>query len=695
MDKFKILTEHSPWFILLCLLVGFGYAWLLYQKNAPWNKTINRILFAFRWVLVTILCLLLLGPFIKYFRNYLEKPVIVFAIDNSQSIPNGNDTNGLNVIKDKLSLLSEVLKKKDMNVELQLLNKSASTEDLKSLKFDNPTTNLSQLLKDIQSNYENRNLAGTILISDGIFNQGIAPTYNQYNFPINTLGLGDTIPRRDINVKSVYYNKIAYAGNKFPMLAEIYNTGFKGENVNISLRQNGKVIDKKTIKLSRENGIAEVEFYHTSEEKGLQHYTIEAESLKDEFTFKNNIQHIYIEIIEGRQSILLVALTPHPDIKAIKSAIDKKQNYQLDIYIPGISQLKDNIKYDLVIFHQLPDNASTALNVLDKYVKDNSSVFFIVGPQTNVNYLNTIQNILTINSRPGQKDNVTPSLNKDFEKFKIENEEASIINAYPPLSVGFGEYKVKENSDIILYQKIGNTVSNKPLLVINSNKEKKIGILCGEGIWEWRLREFQDTKDTKVFDEFISNILQYMASKEDKRKFRVYPINNQFLISDRIIFEAETYNDLYEKIYGQKIDLRITDEKGASVSYSFVNNENTSRFEAKGLKPGIYKYYATCKLGGKIEGSGGEFTVKEILLEALSTTADHNLLRMLSSQTKGKFYPATDIDKLVEDMKKSVGRNIIHTNEEFVEAINLIWLFFLLLTLASAEWFLRRYKGGY
>jgi hypothetical protein len=695
MDKFKILTEHSPWFILLCLLIGFGYAWLLYQKNAPWSKTINRILFGFRWILVTILCLLLLGPFVKYFRNYIEKPVMVLALDNSQSIANGNDTNALNIIKDKLSLLAEDLKKKDMDVKLQLLNKAASIDDLKEIKFDNPTTNLSQLLKDIQSNYENRNLAGTILISDGIFNQGIAPTYNQYNFPIHTLGLGDTIPRKDINVKSVYYNKIAYTGNKFPLLAEIYNTGFKGENVNVSLKQNGKVIDTRTIKLSRENGITEAEFYHNAEEKGLQHYTIEAEPLKGEFTFKNNIQHVYIEIIEGKQNILIVALTPHPDIKAIKSAIDKKQNYQLDINIPGISQLKENQKYDLVIFHQLPDNAFTARNVIDKYMKDNSSVFFIVGPQTNVNYLNSIQNILTINTRPGQKDNVTPSLNKDFEKFKIENEEAAVINAYPPLSVGFGEYKVKENSDIILYQKIGNTVSTKPLLVINNNKEKKIGILCGEGIWEWRLREFQDTKDTKVFDDFISNVLQYMASKEDKRKFRVYPISNQFLISDRIVFEAETYNDLYEKIYGQKIDLKITDEKGASVSYSFVNNENTSRFEVKGLKPGVYKYYATCKLGGKIESSGGEFTVREILLEALNTTADHNLLRILSIQTKGKFYPASDIDRLIDDMKKSVGRNIIHTNEEFVEAINLIWLFFLLLSLASGEWFLRRYKGGY
>jgi hypothetical protein len=209
------------------------------------------------------------------------------------------------------------------------------------------------------------------------------------------------------------------------------------------------------------------------------------------------------------------------------------------------------------------------------------------------------------------------------------------------------------------------------------------------------LREFQDTKETKVFDKFISSLLQYLSSKEDKRKFRVYPVNNEFLVSDRILFEAETYNDIYEKIYGQKIDLKITNEKGNSVSYSFVNNEGSAKFEAKGLSQGIYKYYATTKLGGKVEASAGEFTVKEVLLEVLNTTADYDLLRTLSNQTKGKFYLAKDVDKATKDLSQNIAKSIIHTNEEFVELINLPIIFFFLLLLVSCEWFLRRYKGGY
>jgi hypothetical protein len=70
-------------------------------------------------------------------------------------------------------------------------------------------------------------------------------------------------------------------------------------------------------------------------------------------------------------------------------------------------------------------------------------------------------------------------------------------------------------------------------------------------------------------------------------------------------------------------------------------------------------------------------------------------LRLLSSQTKGKFYFPAQLKELTEHLKANSSQSIIHTNEEFVEMIHLTWLFFLLLALVSAEWFIRRYTGGY
>jgi hypothetical protein len=83
------------------------------------------------------------------------------------------------------------------------------------------------------------------------------------------------------------------------------------------------------------------------------------------------------------------------------------------------------------------------------------------------------------------------------------------------------------------------------------------------------------------------------------------------------------------------------------------------------------------------------------MLEAMNTTANHDLLRNLAKTTKGRFYSSDELNKLADFLKTNTTKSIIHSNEEFVELVNLPWLFFLILALISTEWFIRRYRGGY
>jgi hypothetical protein len=692
MDNFKLLTQHSLWFIIFCLLAGLGYAYLLYQKKSPWNKKTNYFLAGLRFLLVSILAFLLLGPLIKYFKNYTEKPTIVLAIDNSQSVALTSTPEELKSLKANLLTLKEKLRDASIDVSVQTFDNSVTPEKLTELSFDYPSSNISSLLSDIQSNFENRNLAGVVLVSDGIYNQGVSPSFNQYNFPVYTAGLGDTIPKTDINLKTVVYNKLSYRNNKFPIIAEVHNKGFTGQSTQINLKQGTKVIETKTIQFRSVSEINKVEFYTSSSETGMQHYIVEVIPVKGEFTTRNNTAHAYIDIIENKEKILLVAASPHPDIKAIRAAVEKKENYEFRLYIPGITEFKED-KYDLYILHQLPDYTGTAKNILDRISKEGASALFIVGNQTNLNQFNNTNKIVNIVSLQGQKDLVTPSFNTGFDRFITESENQSVINNYPPLTVPYGEYNLKESADVLMYQKIGNTTSSRPLVLASA--DRKQAMIAGEGLWQWRQHEYLETQDNKVFDKFIGNLVQYLSAKEDKRKFRVYPISNEFLITDQVFFETEIYNDLFEKVYEQKIDLKISDEEGKVTSYSFANGENNSRFEIKGLKQGIYKYSATTELGGKLEKSEGRFTIKELMLEALNTTADYEMLRQLSSKNNGRFVPVSQLNQLAEIIIASQPKNILHTNEELVELVSLPWLFFLLLTLASTEWFMRKYRGGY
>jgi hypothetical protein len=69
----------------------------------------------------------------------------------------------------------------------------------------------------INNTYDGRNLAGVLIATDGIYNRGANPIYTPigHSAPIHFLALGDTTVRRDLILRRVLHNRVAYLGEKF------------------------------------------------------------------------------------------------------------------------------------------------------------------------------------------------------------------------------------------------------------------------------------------------------------------------------------------------------------------------------------------------------------------------------------------------------------------------------------------------
>lgn len=693
MQRLSLLTDYSPWLLLLCAVTGALYAFFLYQKkNVPWGRNINYLLAFLRFVVVTVICILLLAPVLRVIKNYYEEPVVVLAVDNSTSVALEADSTELRTLTDGLKALQQQLAEKATVVVHGLEGEIAGGPD--SLRFDQKSTNLHRMLKGIRSVYENRNLAGVVVLTDGIYNEGISPAFSSFNFPIHTVGLGDTIPKKDINLKTLYHNKLAYQGNDFPIVAEIHQRGFDGETVTVRLKKGDNVLQQQEARFEKGEPVKEVKFMTTSDVQGMQHYVVEVVPVEGEFTHENNSKHAYIDIIEGRERVLLVALSPHPDIKAIRSAIERKQNYELDIHVLGTSNKPpDEANYDLVIFHQIPNRYGRGTELLTKY--SNASKLFVLGAQSDINRFNQVNKLMKIGVQGNRGDEVTPALNPDFGRFSIEAGNKELLRKLPPVNVPFGAYQLSADASVLLYQRVGNVVTEKPLLAMQSSAAKKTAVFAGDGMWRWRLEEYAATGSHALFDEFITKLVQFLSTKEDKRRFRVYPIKNEFYDTENVVFETEIYNEIYEKLYGQKVSLKITNEAGKERNYSYVNSELSARFEVGGFPEGVYRYAATTTVDGNVLRSTGEFTVRELQLEVLNLTADHALLRHLAQKNQGNFYPVQDMTALKSAFSISDLTRVIHSNEEYLEVIHLWWIALLLIALATVEWGLRKYKGGY
>ncbi len=689
MDVRQLLWGASPWWILVCLLAGLLYAGLLYSRNPTlWSRATNWGLFALRFMLASLVCLLLLEPYLRQLIRHIEKPAFIIAVDNSLSVPEGGG-NMAEALQQTLTRLQQELGEKGQ-VEIRTL--SGSIENPDSLRFTAQTTDLSKMLSEVRSDYENRNLAGVVLLSDGIYNQGISPAFVPYPFPVYSLGLGDTLPKTDVNLKNLYYNKVAYQGNQFRIRAEITQNGFEGQPLTLSVRRGGKLLQQKQLRFGKGNSLVEEEIVLDADEAGLQHYVFTISGAQNEYTDKNNSRHAYVEVIEGREKILIVAGSPHPDINALRRAIENNKNYQAYLYIPGIADYKEET-YDLVILHGLPGNRN--IPQLDAILKKTNARWYIVSSQTNLRALNQQQALVQVQSAQREFDQVFPLLNGNFNLFTYEGDYRDEITGYPPVQVPFGNIQTAGWGQVLLNQRIGRIETDKPLLVVGLQAEQKTAVMLGEGMWQWRVQEYAATESFKAFDELVLKTVQLLSARDDRRRFKVYPLQEEVLDTEGVVFETETYNQAYERIWGQSVNLLITAEGGKQYRYNYQNTRNNPRYAVQNLPGGVYQYTATTELNGEKLTASGRFSVQNLQLESLELTANHNLLRNVSEKSGGQFYHYQQQDQLLQQLKQLEARNVISADEAYDSVLSLEWLLALLLLLVSVEWFVRKFNGGY
>ena len=90
------------------------------------------------------------------------------------------------------------------------------------------------------------------------------------------------------------------------------------------------------------------------------------------------------------------------------------------------------------------------------------------------------------------------------------------------------------------------------------------------------------------------------------------------------------------------------------------------------------------------------FSVQPIQLEIYETTADHNLMRLLSEQYGGTLNYTDQIAGIAQQIAdRGSVKPVIYTTTKTRPVINLKWIFIILMSLLTLEWFLRRYFGAY
>ncbi len=692
--------QYPAWYILLCVACGLVYALGLYYKDRTFVEqypNLHKILGVVRFLAVTLLAFLLLKPLLKSLITETKKPVVVLAQDQSESIGTAFAEEGLAAYRTSWGGLKTNLEEK---YEVKEYAFGSDVREGVDFELGDKISNLSKVISDIGDLYGNQNLGAVVMATDGIYNEGSNPLYAgaKLNVPVYTIALGDTTLKKDLILKRVFHNKIAYLGDKFSVQIDVAARNAVGSNTTVTVSKmvgnDRRKLQDIPIAIDKNDFFTTREIVLDANESGVQRYRISLSRIAGEATAGNNVKEIFVDVLDARQKLLLLANSPHPDISALRQVLEKNKNYQVTVNY--INKMKDKVAdFDFVVLHNLPSVQSDISSVLNVMNSRKIPRMFIVGTQTNLSRFNTVQPLLTIQGDIRNTNDVQGILSNDFNLFTIDDNLRNNLPTFNPLVAPFGDFKARGDAQILLYQRIGKIDTKYPLLLFGEENEVKIAVLAAEGIWRWRLFDYMQHQNHNIFEELIGKNFQYATLKTDKRRFRVSLSKNIFDENEPVIFDAELYNESYELINDPDVSLTVTDAEGRDFNFTFNRTTNAYTLSAGVLPVGAYRFRGNVNYNGQNLNYNGQFTVQPIQLELYETTADHAMLRNLSREYGGDVFYQNQLAELGISLSEKDIKPIIYSSTRTRSIINVKWIFFLLMGLLSVEWFLRRYFGGY
>jgi len=692
----SLTTGYSFWMVLLCVLAGTGYAAVLYYRNPLHDSTLRMLWFlvVLRFLSISIITFLLLSPMLRILSQRTEKPIVILANDQSQSIVAGADSAFYRkvFVKELDKLAIELGKKFD----IKRYGYGDKLTNYFDDKYNGKQTDMAELFSEIGTRYANRNLAALVFTGDGIYNTGLDPLYAAENvsYPLYTIALGDTNVQRDVVLAHLQYNSVAYLGDDFPL--DIVVNAFKSNGLSTTLTvTDGKEnVFYKDISITSDIFTQTVPLRLNASQSGSQHFRISLTAVNNEISRVNNAADIFIDVLDGRQKVLIVASAPHPDISALRQAIGNNRNYEVT------DRLTDNLneslrQFSLIILHQVPSVTDASSKLLQDIRTAGIPVFYILGAQSALPLINGLKTGVSIASGNGSTNEALPVAAPGFALFTLSDDMRRALQEFPPLLSPFGQYRLATSATPMLYQRIGSVTTDMPLLLFNQGAEVKSAVLTGEGIWHWRMSDFERNGNHQLFDEMIRKIVQYLSVKLDKSLFRII-MKNYYSENEVVEANAEVYNESYELVNDADVSLDIVDENGKKFPYTFGRTTTDYHLVLGSFPPGVYKYTANLTYGGKSYTRKGEFVVTALNIESAVTVANHHLLFNLASRHGGTMlYPKNmqSIKDLLE--KRDDIKTVVFSELRYTDLINLFWVFLVIVVLLATEWLLRKRAGGY
>lgn len=713
----------SPLFLIPCLIVAAILAYWVYHNTVPSVSRPKQALLRFlRFGSLFLVLFLLFEPILQNLISTERPPVLAVLVDESQSLTlHGSDEIDSLAAAPLMNQAIDAFSDQTIPGDIHYFTFSDFTTPIRntsgpvsdSLNFAGERTNMSQALDYVRDHLKDENLQGVLLLSDGQYNTGRNPVFQaeRYPIPIHTVVVGDTTQKRDLQIRRVTTNEIAYVEEVLPIQVGIISEDYEGERVTVSLYESGALLQSETITLLPGTAEIPVNLEHTPQAPGLRRYSVRVTQLPGEATTRNNSQSFVVRVLENKKRLLLLAATPEPDVAAFQQLLALDKNIQVDAYIQkslsgfyNTDPLDSLDAYDAAILLGYPGTAASqevARNIA-RAIDNGLPALFVLGRQTNLQlYKDIFGSILPVSPRTVRTNLVESSFTPTPEGlqhplFQIPNLDPADWSLLPPLVFNDSRWETSPDARVLATQTVRGIKLRDPILVVQNRNKHRTAALLGAGTWRWKNLPEDLEEAGPIWTSLFSNTLQWITTREDDRPVRVNPVEDLFSGASSIQFSGQVYDESLNPVDGASLEVTVIDSDGIEYPYTMKPVGNGNYILDAGILPeGTYRYRSSASKNGTELGSDeGTFAVGSLTVEFNETQADGTLMRSIAQRSGGAFFDIGSVSELSSHLQQSETFRSTFFEERIETELWQKYLFLILIIiLLTAEWFIRKRSG--
>jgi len=675
------MSSETLLYIILAGIVALSLALFQYISKRKSMSKLNMLFAFLRFISIFLILILLINPKFNQTTFTTEKPNLVIAVDNSNSIKHLNQSEKVKTLVETISENSEL--KDKFNLSFYTFGETFKASD--SLTFSEKQSNINEAFTQLSQIYKTSN-APTVLISDG--NQTLGSDYefasNTYKQPVYSIILGDTITYVDLKIQQLNVNKYAYLKNKFPVEAIVVYSGNSNLTSKFVVKQGNTTLFSQNVSFSKNNNSALINFNLPASQVGVSAYKAYLVPIENEKNKVNNYKNFAVEVIDQKTNIAVVSTFSHPDLGSLKKSIESNERSTVSFFEPNefISKIND---FQLVILYQPNNKFKQLIAMLNT---ENKNRFIIEGSNTDLDFLN--KNNTTYDQEiTDQTENYQAQLNLNYTPFFVDDIN---FESFPPLKSNYGSVVFSVPFETILYKNVNGISTQEPLFVTLEAGGRREAVLFGENIWKWRSQSFLNSKSFNQFDDFLSKIIQYLASNKKRNRLNV-DYESFYNGSGNIVIKAEFFDKSFVFDTRESLQIKLIDNLSKEEKiFPFILKNNNYQVDLSSLSPSEYSF--TVRTSKENLSKSGNFQILEYNVEQQFLNANSKKLKQLAVNSNGKSYfidnhEALITDLLIDDRYQAIQKSH-NTSRPLID-----WKYLLaIIALAlSAEWFLRKYKG--